>query len=261
MNNGLTIRSEKDISQISREISISDFGFNDNENVKLFKGNSPLIAAKVDSLLRPYNIRAADLFDFSKKDIIKLVKGKYNSYAPSLILRTLTDNNQRNMPLIENIVQEIEKKYGRVKLPVLISGFDVKPSKGYKECESIAMRSMVDYQKHQKKVISDFDLKRIFSSYNLEIFAREDFTAIQDDRLKGEHDKKKFSKVDEFGLPLFNKRGSRTWYCRNNGLSGIGLFGGIDLASFFEDLVGSDENYRTILINYKKVQLPNFFPQ
>ncbi|HLF53683.1 MAG TPA: hypothetical protein VI544_00730, partial [Candidatus Nanoarchaeia archaeon] len=70
-----------------------------------------------------------------------------------------------------------------------------------------------------------------------------------DDRLSGEHAGKRFSRVDNLGLPNFEERGNRTWYARKIGLSGLCLYRDLSLVSrYIGDLLADSDCLGRIVI-------------
>ena len=174
-----------------------------DEDSKTMRGSSTFLSARVDSIARNLGqgIRVATLADLSRPEIMKIMKDKFYSDTPAIVLRSLKDSFEQNRLLIKQLAPMIEKKVGKLNLPVLIIGFDVKPSKSGE-------------------------------GYGLDIVARDDFSVLQDERLSGKYDGQRFSNVDENGLPIFDNSGSRTWFARNQGISRLCLNRNLDLYSW-----------------------------
>ncbi len=154
----------------------------------LLIGSNVFAAAKIDTLVRPLKMRVANLRDLSRPEVMSMDKDRFYTDAPALVLRSLDDSYKRNLPLIKQISQEVERANGNLELPVMVTGFDVETIEDDK-------------------------------GYGIALVPRDDFRAVYDERLKGEHDTKRFSEVDDLGLPKFDRNGSRTWYTRDSGLS------------------------------------------
>lgn len=209
-----------DAEAVYKAISGMNLGWNDYQpETQTMRGSNPFIVARVDSLLRPYGIRVANLRDLSRLEIMSMVKDMHYTDAPALVLRTLDDPNSRNLPLIEKITEEVERVNGKLELPVMITGFDVAPLEGDS------------------------------NGYGLNIVPRDDFKAVHDDRLEGKYNMKKFSQVDELGLPKFVANGSRTWYAREQGVSWLCLGRLLYLSSSLELLADSNDSGRVVLIS------------
>lgn len=214
-----------DAEEVYKAISGMNLGWCDyQEETQTLRGSNPFIAARVDSLLRPYGIRVANLRDLSRPEVMSMVKDRHYTDTPALVLRTMDDSNSRNLPLIKRIAEEVEKANGRLELPVMMTGFDI--------------------------VTLENDSNR----YGLDIVVRDDFKAVHDDRLKGEYNLKKFSEVDELGLPKFVGNGSRTWYARQKGVSRLYLDGDLGLGSGTEYLAISNDGGRVVLISGEAAQ-------
>lgn len=191
-----------------------------DENSKTMRGSSTFLAARVDNIVRNLGngIRVASLADLSRPEIMEMVRGRHYSDAPAVVLRSIRDSYEPNNALIRSLVSKIEQRMGRLELPVLVTGFDVVPS----------------------------DEK----GYGLKLFPREDFAVLHDERLSEKYNGHKFSIVDENGLPIFDKKGNRTWYARDSGISRLYLDGGLSLGSGYVDynLANSDEDGRVVLV-------------
>ncbi len=210
----------KDAITIYNAIKELGLGWMDYDSkTSTLRGSTTLMAAKIDTLLRPYGIRVAGPKDFMRPEVAKMVEGKHYSDTPRLILSTTDDSNSRNLSLIKRIAELVEGKNGRLELPVLVRGFDVKPCPGDER------------------------------GYKLEIVARDDFTATHDERLSGAYSGKRISGFDENEIPVFDKNGSRTWYARGKGLSRLCLGWDLSIYSLNGSLALSYSVGRVVLIN------------
>ncbi len=162
---------------------------------KTIIGSTPFLSARVDSLIRPLGLRVANLKDLSRTEVINMIKGKYYTDVPVLVVRSHEDSNSKNLFLIKRIIEEVEKREGNIKFPFMIYGFDVKSWPEDKQ------------------------------GYGIDIIARDDFNVVSDERLSKKYNGGKFSSVDDLGLPLFERYGVRTFYSRNDGLSRVCLDG------------------------------------
>ena len=77
------------------------------------------------------------------------------------------------------------------------------------------------------------------SHYGLIHLLGDDAKIVQAKELSHKNYGKKFSKVDERGIPIFDKSGSRTFYARQGGLDRVCLYRSLDLYSNSRDLAGS----------------------
>ena len=189
-----------------------------DEETNTMVGSSTFLVARVDSILRPLGIRVATLRDLSRLEIMEMVKNKHYTDTPAVVLRSMEDSYEQNNAIIKTLAPLIEQKNGRLELPVLITGFDVKPS-------------------------------RTKAGYGLKLVPREDFAVLHDERLSGKYRGERFSEVDEQGLPNFDDRGSRIWYARD-GLSRLFLDKYLGLGSRYGDggLAYSNEYGRVVVV-------------
>jgi hypothetical protein len=186
-------------------------------------GSQVFAAARIDSILRPLGIRVANLRDLSRPEVIEMVRDKFYTDAPALVLRSMNDSYKRNLPIIRQLAEAVENKNGSVKLPVLITGFDV------------------------KEIKDD-------NGYGIALIPRGDFQAVHDMRLHGENSGKKFTDVDELGLPKFDRDGKRIWYTRNQGVSRLCLYRSLNADSCDENLAISFGDGRVVLVSGEATQ-------
>ncbi|MBS3065438.1 hypothetical protein J4229_00095 [Candidatus Pacearchaeota archaeon] len=194
---------------------------------KTIKGSSTFLAARVDSIVRDLNkgIRVATLADLNKPEIMSMIKDNHYSDTPAIVFRSTEDSFNPNKALIADLIPQVEQKMGKLQLPVLITGFDVVPSEDK-------------------------------TGYRLDIIPRKDFAVLQDNRLSGKYDGKRFSTVDKDGLPNFDIKGNRTWYARNEGLSRLYWGGDLGLDSGFGggSLADSSEDGRVVVVREAPAQ-------
>jgi hypothetical protein len=195
--------------------TIKDGVWFDGKTQTMRGSNLPLVA-RVDSIVRPLGIRVANLRDLDRTEVKERIKDTHYSDAPALVLRTLEDTHRPNQELIDNLKGNVEEAQGSLRLPVLITGFDVEPAENH---------------------------------YGWQIKPRDDFAVLHDKRLDGKYDGNSFSEADENGLPKFKKNGSRTWFAKDSGLSGLCLGRDLDLYSSGEGLAYSDETGRVVLVS------------
>ena len=192
-------------------------GISYDSETKTLTGSNVFAAARIDSILKPLGIRVANLKDLSRTEVMEMIRDKHYTDTPALILRSVEDDYQKNLPIIKQLTQIVEEKNKRLQLPVMITGFDVKVSE--KE------------------------------GYGIVIVPRDDFNAISDNRLSGNYNGIKFSEVDELGLPKFDSNGSRYWYAKSNGLSRLYLNWSLGIYSGDGDLAYSDGDGRVVLVS------------
>lgn len=180
---------------------------------KTMKGSSTFLAARVDSLVRKLGngIRVATLADLSKPEIMEMIKGNYYSDTPAIVFRTMEDGYEPNSLLIKKLAPMCEQKQGKLQLPLIVTGFDVVPSKDK-------------------------------AGYGFDIVPTKQFNVRYDEKLLGKYNGESFSNIDENGLPNFDKKGSRTWYALDKGLSRLVLGGCLGLYSRYAGGLLADSN-------------------
>ena len=206
--------------------TLKGISFYDIENGVL-RGSSFPIAALIDTAVRPYGFRTANLRDLSRPEIMNRVKGKFYTDAPVLILRSLKDSYENNLPLIKQISELAEQKLGRLELPLMVTGINVVP------------------------------WKKDTKGYGFKIVPRDDFKVITDKRLSSKYNCKRFTDVDDIGLPIFNSNGTRTWYLKQEGLSSLCLYGDLGVYSDVVDLAVTGGGGRVVLVS-DEVSAKNF---
>lgn len=199
-------------------------GIDYDPNTKTLVGSNVFAAAKIDTLLRPLGIRVANLRDLSRQEVMQMVKDKHYTDAPVLVLRSTEDSYKRNLPLIRQLTEQVEKANGRLQLPVMVTGWDV------------------------RVLLSDK------KGYRIALVPRDDFKAVSDERLNGDYNGQRFSEVDELGLPIFDSKGKRTWFARNKGLSRLCLDGDLVVGSGYGDLACSGGYGRVVLVSAEGTQ-------
>lgn len=204
----------------------ADEKYQGNKNLKVLyynegvvKGSNIFAVARIDTKLREQGLRTANLKDLANETILDVIRDKYYVDAPVLVLRSLKDSpNPRNNNLAEKLAEYLDVSKIE-KTPALITGFDV-----------------ASWPEDSK-------------NYGLQFVPRSDFSVIYDSRLLAKYNQEKFSKTDELGLPIFDKEGTRTWYTREDVLSGLGLGGGFALDSYDGDLADSAEDGRVVVVS------------
>lgn len=215
-----------DAETVYNEINGMNLGRVDyHAETRTLRGSNPWIAARIDTRLRAYGIRVANLRDFSRPGIMGMVEGRYCSDSPVFFLRTLEDSCPQNLSLIMRIAEKVETVNGKLNLPVMVTGFDV------------------------------VKLDEDDGGYGIGIVARDDFRAVHDERLKGESYLRRFSEVDDLGLPKFDSNGSRCWYSKKKGISRLTMGRNQSLISDRSDLFYSHFGSRLILVRDKTIQI------
>ena len=168
-------------------------------------GSTNLLAVGIDNVVKPKGFRVLNLADLSLPEIMNFAQDRHYIDARNLVIRSQNDTYEvRNNPLLQTIFELVEEKEGSVKLPFMIEGFS--------------------YIKDSVEDTTNL-------SYGVKIVTGDDFKVVSDERLNGNHNGKKFSKTDELGLPIFDKKGKRIWHASDKGLSRVYLYGDLGLYS------------------------------
>lgn len=152
-------------------------------------GSTSFAVAAIDTILRPIGIRVMNLQDASRPEVLAVIKNRFYADIPYLVVQSHHDFCDSNKKLLETIISLSEQKQGTVKFPFMVSGFT----------------PVLDQN----------------GSYGQTIITRHDFSVIADERLSEKNSGKSFDNVDERGIPIFDRKGKRTFYAKGNGLSGV----------------------------------------
>lgn len=184
---------------------------------KTLRGCSPLISFRVDTLVQPIGLRVAGLVDLYKPEIRAVLGGRFYSNPPTLVLRgSKSKGYELNTPLIEQLLPLVEEANGKIKFPLLVSGFDVQPLEGSK-------------------------------SYGLQIVKRKDFSASHSDKFRGENNRKRFTIMEQDG-PKFNGNGNYMFYANDDAtLAGLDVDSDGYLDSDSDSLDSSNDGGRVVL--------------
>jgi len=190
-----------------------------DEETEAVVGSTNLLAVGVDQVVNSLyggTWRTLNLADLSLPEVMEFARGKHYIDSRSLVARSLRDSFEKNNALLRRVYELAEEKEGSIKGPFMVEGFDY----------------VSDGSKSYGVALATF---------------MPDFKVIQNERLDGINNGKKFNEVDELGLPLFTKDGTRTWYARNEGLSRLFLDRGLGLDSGSGNLANSNDNGRVVL--------------
>jgi len=189
-----------------------------DEDSKTMIGSNNLVVACLDQVAQQYGARTTNLRDLSRPEVMAIAKDKHYIDARTLVARSPTDSYEKNNPLLKTAYELAEEELGEIKHPFMIENFNLVPDEEDK------------------------------TGYGLKLVSTEAFWAHQDERLDGKHNRKSFSEVDELGLPKFDRNGSRTWFARNKGLSGLYLNSNLILDSYYENLAFSYDFGRVVFL-------------
>ena len=197
--------------ETSKDIATGTMGYDSEQ--KLIYGSTLFLAARVDTQLRALGLRAANLRDLSRPEVMRMAKDKHYIDSPTVVIRSEEDlEYPSNNSLINKLMDEASRLHE--KLPFMVIGFDSAPCKD--------------------------------GGYNRTIVPRDDFKIIYDERLNGKYGGKRFTEVDDLGIPLFDEKGERVWYARGIGAAGVFLYRGLNLDSRYWDVDYSDDDGRVV---------------
>ena len=201
--------------------------YGNNSNLQLAYQNEQLVGSNtfdnmiIDQIVRPFGIRTASVSDLSNVELTRMAKDNHYVDSRSLVLRSIQDGtNSRNSGLATELAKYVDMKQVEAGKPALMTGFTVEPLANDKK------------------------------GYGLHFVPIDgEFSVIYDDRLSNQWNQFKFDSVDANGLPLDldKKKGSRTWYTRNDGLSRLYLNRYLDVSSDGDRLINSDADGRVAL--------------
>src|SRR3989344_135817 len=141
-------------------------------------------------------------------------EGTYEN--PALVLRTADDSYGKNNYLAKNLAKQIGIV---IKNPLMINLTELR-------------------LKNDDK-----------SSYGLCPKLRKDAKIIEAPQLAYENNGKNFSKTANNGLPIFDEKGNRTLYTRQDGLSRLDLDGSLNVLSGWDNLDDSDSGGRVVVVS------------
>jgi hypothetical protein len=194
-------------------------GLRYDEASKTMIGSTPIAVANLDSFARKYGARTPNLRDLSRPEVMRIAKGKHYIDSRNLVARLQTDSDwPLNNSLLRTIYELAEQKEGSIRYPFMIEGFSFVPNSKDK------------------------------NGYGLTLVAGSDFKVIQDERFDGKYNGESFSEVDKLGIPNFDKKGSRTWYTKNKGLSRLYLYRDLYLLSDYGGLTLSSDYGRVVFL-------------
>ena len=182
-------------------------------------GSTPIVVANLDIFAQKYGARTANLRDLSRAEVMRIAQGKHYIDSRNLVARSREDANwPKNNPILKTIYELAEQKLGSIKQPFMIEGFSFVPNPKDK------------------------------TGYGLSLVPTSDFIVTEDERFDGKYHGKKFSEVDEIGMPNFDRNGNRTWYAKSEGLSRLFLNFNLNLNSINDLLTDSGVDGRVVFL-------------
>jgi len=204
-----------------------DLGFLDYKNGEI-RGSNLLRAGQINYLLKNSGIRVAVPRDDFNESIFNLVRENFYTDFNALVVHKDRPSYKKNNGLWKKVTELIEDINGSVPKHSMVQGYYTLPDKN--------------------------EMK-----YGVKIVPAPNFEIIEDNRLSEEYDGWKFDNVDEKGLPLNldESKGERTFYTRNDGLSGVYLDSGLSAGD--SNLSYSDHDGRVVLVFDAKGVAPQNF--
>ncbi|MFH1430977.1 MAG: hypothetical protein ABIG37_00725 [Nanoarchaeota archaeon] len=198
--------------------------YQDNDSLKALssdrKGSNIFISGLLYKILGP-KFRPVIPADDRDGKISALVKDKHYTDFNALIVRSNKPTYKKNPNILRNIIETTEEKQGKIQFPFMITGF------------------------------STDSWPEDIEGYDLKFAPEKDFSCVSDERLNG---KKypygtRFTNVDDLGLPLFDKNGTRIWYAKEQGVSRLFLTCDLVLYSSDGNLAGSYPGGRVVVVS------------
>ena len=212
-----------------QELRESVFSNNPNLRLKFENGviihSTPFDAILIDQILKEVQGKPRTPLPrhFEDQRILDMVNGEHYSDTRAFVLRNPKDSyNSRNEPLAEFLAEQQGVELSRLERePVMLYGFTLQP-----------------WPEDRK-------------GYGLRTTPNEEFTVHHDDRLLGKWNGYRFTKIDKIGFPidLDRTKGHRTWYTRQDGLSGLCLGRNLDLNSNRGNLDNSNSDGRVVVVS------------
>ncbi len=185
----------------------------------VIKGSNPFYVVAINEIIRSQGLRtatSADLERVLKRDALDL-KRHYEDSA--LVLRS---EDNPNAYLAKDLIKQIKQRTGKdrkTSIMIPLAGLELR---------------------------ADQD-----SEHGLAFNLIDDSEIIYAPQLTHKNDYRKFSEANDKGLPVFDKNGKRTLYTRDSGLSRLHLGDSLDLGSYDDDLAGSYDLGRVVVVNAK----------
>ncbi len=227
--------------------------------LSFFDGKEAILAYKEE--LKQYEERAQrtlDVFGFEYSFEYSLIKhGLVRGSNPFAVVK-LASSKLALPSQIEHAVRRnpgfFVGHYEDIALVLRTSGDDE-----YKQNDYIARHLAKQVKKRTGIVPNPYNPVRISlkglsveedndSGYGLVFLLGDETEVLYIPELSDKNDRKKFSKTDKQGIPIFEDDGSRTFYSRTMGLSRLSLFDKLGLASCGSNLLESNADGRVAII-------------
>ena len=185
-----------------------------DKDTKLIRGSKPGYIVAVNEFLRNKNLRTATSYDVQKA----IDEGKLNfSGVYEDLGLVLYSESGENEYLAKDLANQVKKRNGRLELPALfhLTGLELRVDKNAPEG----------------------------MAFNL----TDNSQIIQAQQLSFANDQKKFLKLNESGLPIFDDNGKHTFYAGNSGLRMLIRNRDSYLVARDGNLVDSDDDGRVLV--------------
>lgn len=171
-------------------------------------------------LLNQEGIRTAILSELEQAiDNGMQLKGFYED-IPSVVLRSNGDSYQPNDYLAKYLAKKTKKR--NFKHPLVLNGLKLEENSN--------------------------------SAYGLVLVPGENFEYFEAPELDYENNRKRFSTLNERGMPIFDKNGNRTLYTKDDGLCRLCSDDALFLYSYYDHLEDSDAHGRVVVVSPEGVK-------
>jgi len=191
----------------------------------IVKGSNPFAVVELGKSLRLATPSELELAVGINPDHFR---GTYEDAG--LVLRSKGDSHKPNGYIAKNLAEQVNRRIGKIDSdnPARISlkGLSLKEDKN--------------------------------SAYGLSFVITDEAEVISVPEFSYKNNQRRFSRTDERGVPIFEDNGNRTFYAREQGVSGLFLGRGLGLGSDSGVLASSDDGGRVVVVNEAEGLSQNF---
>ena len=198
--------------------------YDNNKNLRVLayrngvvQGSNPFAVALTDQMLREQGIRVATMADLERALQTRALNLRNQYEDTGLVLRSVDNPNEY---LAGNLAEQLKARGQTVG----------------KNSVVIPLRGL--------NVVGDDA-----SDYGLAFQLTDETQIIEAPLLAEKYNGKRFKRLDENGMPIFDDEGNRVNYTRGSGLSRLGLYGGLVLGSLWGRLDYSNPDGRVVLVS------------
>ena len=203
--------------------------YENNENLEnvltfednVLKGSNIFATILINEILRKQKnqkLRTANLIDLEQIIASQGLNLEDNYVDTALVIRSKNDTYKKNIPLIENLAFQLTKR----------------------EYEFTAEKPLMI-------PLIGLNLINANTPYGLDFELRKDAKIYRAPQLSEIHNIKRFSKVNNIGLPIFSERG-RILYAKKGGISKVGLDMSLDFEASWNNLEYSTPKGRIVIV-------------